>query len=56
MLMRCVASYSSSLNQSLQSLNEEIAMKEEERASFAKERESLYEHSQEKQVESFSVA
>ena len=48
--MRCVSSYSSSLVQSLQSLNEEIGLKEEERASFVKERDSLYEQSQEKQV------
>lgn len=50
MMMRCVSSYSSSLVQSLQSLNEEIGLKEEERASFVKERDSLYEQSQEKQV------
>ena len=50
MMMRCVASYSSSLTQSLQSLNEEIGQKEKERASFARERDSLYEQSQEKQV------
>ena len=50
MMMRCVLSYSSSLVQSLQSLNEEIGLKEEERASFVKERDSLYEQSQEKQV------
>lgn len=49
-MMRCVSSYSSSLVQSLQSLNEEIGLKEEERASFVKERDSLYEQSQEKQV------
>ena len=47
---KCVSSYSSSLVQSLQSLNEEIGLKEEERASFVKERDSLYEQSQEKQV------
>ena len=50
MMMRCVSLYSSSLVQSLQSLNEEIGLKEEERASFVKERDSLYEQSQEKQV------
>ena len=49
-MMRCVSSYSSSLVQSLQSLNEEIGLKEEERAAFVKERDSLYEQSQEKQV------
>lgn len=53
--MRCVASYSSSLLQSLQSLNEEITLKEQEHESLAKERETLYERSQEKQVIPFSA-
>lgn len=53
--MRCVASYSSSLLQSLQSLNEEIALKERERESFSRERETLYKRSQEKQVRPFSA-
>ena len=52
MVMRCVASCFSSLTQSLQSLNGEIGLKEKERESFVKERDSLYEQSQEKQVAS----